>query len=137
MRNYRYFTFICLFCFSFLAIAQEGRGKGENSEDVYIVVEMPPQFPGGEEKMMQYIAKKIEYPREARENGIQGRVVIQFVIDEKGRVTDAKVIKGIGYGCDEEALRVVNKMPKWTPGAQRGKIVKVRYVLPINFVLSE
>lgn len=137
MRNYRFYTFICLFFFSFLAIAQEGRGKGENSEEVFTVVERPPQFPGGEEKMMEYIGNKLNYPREARENGIQGRVVIQFVIDEKGRVTDAKVVKGIGYGCDEEALRVIRKMPRWKPGTQRGKKVKVRYVIPIRFVLSE
>ena len=104
--------------------------------EIFMVVEDPPAFPGGEAAMMKYIADNLEYPPLARENNIQGRVVIQFVVDENGKITDAKVVKGIGWGCDEAAPKVVNSMPRWKPGKQRNKAVRVRYVLPIRFVLG-
>lgn len=101
-----------------------------------LILEEMPEFPGGEAAMFKFISKKIKYPKKARKNNIQGRVTVQFVIDEEGNVTEAKVLKGIGYGCDEEALRVVNSMPKWTPGTQKGDEVRVRFVIPIRFVLN-
>jgi protein TonB len=104
--------------------------------EIFMVVEDPPAFPGGEAAMMKYISDNLEYPPMARENNIQGRVVIQFVVDENGKIIDARVVKGIGWGCDEAALKVVNSMPRWKPGKQRNKAVRVRYVLPIRFVLG-
>lgn len=105
-------------------------------QEVFMVVEDMPEFPGGEAKMFKYIAENVEYPPLARENNIQGRVTVQFVVDENGKIIDAKVLKGIGWGCDEAALKVVNSMPRWKPGKQRNKAVRVRFVIPIRFVLG-
>ncbi|MDX5321106.1 MAG: energy transducer TonB [Bacteroidota bacterium] len=105
--------------------------------EIFMVVEDPPQFPGGEAAMLKYIADNLEYPPLARENNISGRVVVQFVVDENGKITQAKIIgKPLGWGCDEAALKVVNSMPRWKPGKQRNKAVRVRFVLPIRFVLG-
>lgn len=105
-------------------------------QEVFMVVEDMPEFPGGEAKMFKYIAENVEYPPLARENNIQGRVTVQFVVDENGKIIDAKILKGIGWGCDEAALKVVNSMPRWKPGKQRNKAVRVRFVIPIRFVLG-
>jgi protein TonB len=99
-------------------------------------VEDMPSFPGGEEALFKYLAQNIKYPQIAKEAGITGRVFVNFVIDKEGNVTDVKVLRGIGGGCDEEAVRVVKNMPKWSPGKQRGKPVKVSYNLPIKFSLK-
>jgi protein TonB len=102
---------------------------------VFTVVEEMPSFPGGEEKLFEYLAK-IKYPSIARENGISGRVYVTFVVDKDGKIKDAKVLRGIGGGCDEEALRVVRAMPDWKPGRQNGRNVSVQYNLPVNFNLK-
>ena len=94
-----------------------------------------PQFPGGEAKMFVYLARYIKYPQAAKEAKISGKVYVQFVVEKNGSISEAKVIRGLGSGCDQEALRVVRRMPIWVPGEQRGKKVRVKYVLPINFVL--
>ena len=107
----------------------------EDESEVYIIVERMPEFPGGIDEMMNFLAQNLKYPANAKDAGISGRVYINFVVYEDGSVRDAKVIRGIGGGCDEEALRVVNLMPKWKPGTQRGKKVRVSYNLPINFKL--
>jgi protein TonB len=101
----------------------------------FTIVEEMPSFPGGQEALMKYIAKEMKYPEEAVENQIQGAVFVTFVVEVDGRISDLKVLRGIRYGCDEEALRVVKGMPKWTPGKQRGKEVRVQYNLPIRFKL--
>jgi periplasmic protein TonB len=103
---------------------------------VFTIVEEMPAFPGGEGKMLEYIAKNIKYPPVARENGIQGRVYVTFVVDKEGKIKEAKILRGIGGGCDEEALRVVKAMPEWKPGRQNGRSVQVQYNLPVNFVLK-
>ena len=103
---------------------------------VFNIVEVAPEFPGGMDALYKYLSENLHYPEQAMENGIQGRVYIRFVIEIDGRVTNAKVVRGIGGGCDEEALRVVNAMPKWTPGKQHDKAVRVWYNLPINFKLQ-
>ena len=86
---------------------------------------------------MEYLSSNIKYPEEAKEKGISGRVFIQFVIEKDGSVSNVKVMKGIGGGCDEEAVRVVKAMPKWKPGKQKGKPVRVNYILPVSFKLDE
>jgi protein TonB len=96
-----------------------------------------PDFPGGEDALNAYLSKNIKYPKQANENGVQGRVVLQFVVNEDGDISDIKVVRGIGSGCDQEAMRVVNSMPKWKPGKQNGKAVKVSFSLPILFELEE
>lgn len=103
---------------------------------IFQFVEEPPAFPGGEDKLMEYLGKNIKYPTIAKENNIQGRVYVTFVVDKDGKVKDAKVLRGIGGGCDEEALRVVKNMPEWKPGRQNGRSVLVQYNLPVVFNLK-
>lgn len=104
----------------------------EEEEEIFVVVEQMPELQGG----LSAIQSKIKYPEMAMKAGIEGRVVVQFVIDENGNVTNPVVVRGIGGGCDEEALRAV-KQVKFTPGRQRGKPVKVRYSLPVSFKLEK
>ena len=99
------------------------------------MAEVDPEFPGGVEALYKYLAQNIHYPEQAKKEQIQGRVFVNFVVGKDGSITDAVVKRGIGGGCDEEALRVVNAMPKWTPGKVRGENVRVNYYLPINFKL--
>ncbi|MBR6931401.1 MAG: energy transducer TonB [Bacteroidales bacterium] len=103
----------------------------------YMIVEQMPEFPDGEEAMMQYIAEQVKYPAEAKKAGAYGRVFIGFIVEPDGSLSDIKVLRGMGYGCDEEALRVVKSMPKWQPGMHRGKAVRVQYLVPVNFRLEE
>jgi periplasmic protein TonB len=112
--------------------------KQEEEEEVQIftVVESMPSFPGGEAARIEYLNNNIKYPQMARESGIQGRVFVTFVVERDGSVTDVKVLRGIGGGCDEEAVRVIQNMPKWEPGKQRGKPVRVQFNMPILFKLN-
>ena len=105
-------------------------------QEIFKIVEEMPSFPGGEAKLMEYVAKNVKYPQIARETGIQGRVFVNFVVEPDGSVSNVTVLRGIGGGCDEEAMRVVKNMPKWKPGKQRGKPVRVQYMLPVNFRLQ-
>ena len=109
---------------------------GNPEHDVYQIVEQMPEFPNGQEALMLYIAKQVKYPAEAKKAGAQGRVFIGFIVEPDGSLSDFKVLRGIGYGCDEEALRVVKSMPKWQPGMHRGKAVRVQYLVPVNFKLD-
>jgi protein TonB len=104
--------------------------------EIFTVVEAMPEFPGGMGKLMAYLGNNIKYPPLARESGIQGRVFINFVVEPDGKISNVKVLRGIGGGCDEEAIRVVEAMPKWKPGMQRGKPVRVSYNLPVKFTLQ-
>ncbi|TAF67259.1 MAG: energy transducer TonB [Cytophagales bacterium] len=108
----------------------------EKQEEIFLVVEDPANFPGGIEKFYKYVQKEMEYPTQARRMGLEGKVTVQFVVDKDGSITDVKVLKGIGGGCDEEAIRVIKASPKWNPGKQRGQNVKVRMSLPISFKLG-
>ncbi len=108
----------------------------EETNQIFTVVEEMPQFPGGETALMQYIAKGIKYPVIAQENGIQGRVVVSFVINKDGKVVDAQVVRGVDPSLDKEALRVIGTLPAWKPGKQRGKPVRVKYTVPVLFRLQ-
>lgn len=105
-------------------------------EEIFTIVETNPSFPGGEAKMYKYLGQNMKYPPIARDNNIQGRVYVSFVVEKNGNITDVRVLRGIGGGCDEEAIRVVKAMPKWSAGKQRGKPVRVRFNLPIVFKLQ-
>lgn len=104
--------------------------------DSFRIVEQMPSFNGGLKAFYEFISKKIRYPSRARKLGIQGKVFVNFIIDKNGEVVNVKVLRGIGGGCDEEAIRVINKSPKWNPGKQRGKPVNVTMTLPISFKLD-
>jgi len=104
--------------------------------EIFTVVEEQPGYPGGEEARISFLQQNIKYPEEAKELGIQGKVFVTFVVEVDGSITDVRVLRGIGGGCDEEAIRVVRSMPKWVPGKQRGVPVRVQFNLPIKFTLQ-
>jgi protein TonB len=105
-------------------------------EEIFTVVESYPEFPGGEAALYNFLGKNLRYPDMAKETGISGKVYVTFIVEKDGSITDVKLARGIGGGCDEEALRVVNLMPKWTPGKQRGIPVRVRYIFSVRFTLE-
>ena len=117
-------------------IAPEVEEEEVVEAEIFTIVEEMPEFPGGMAKLADYLAKNIKYPQMARESGIQGRVFVNFVVEPDGHVSNVNVMRSLGGGCDEEAMRVVKSMPKWKPGKQRGKAVRVSYILPVNFKLQ-
>lgn len=104
--------------------------------EIFEVVEQNPSFPGGDKALMAYLTKNLKYPASAQENNIQGRVLVQFVVNKDGSIVDPKVLRSVDPALDKEAMRVVSSMPKWTPGKQRGKNVRVRFTLPVTFRLQ-
>ncbi len=107
------------------------------SEEIFTTVEENPSFPEGIKAMYQYIARNLRYPEPARRANVQGKVFVKFIVRKDGSVSDLQILKGIGFGCDEETVRVLGSMPKWTPGKQNGKPVSVYFTMPVNFVLEE
>ncbi len=105
-------------------------------EEIFMVVEDAPEFPGGTQALLDYLRKNIKYPAICRENNIQGRVLVSFVVNKDGAIVDPEVVKGVNPSLDKEALRVIAGMPKWKPGSQRGKPVRVKYTVPVNFRLN-
>ena len=105
-------------------------------EKVFDMVEQMPTFPGGQQELMSYLGKNIKYPTIAQENGTQGRVIIQFVVERDGSITDVRVARGVDPYLDKEAVRVVKSMPKWIPGKQNGKAVRVKFTVPVMFRLQ-
>lgn len=120
------------------AVMQVSQEKEEEKEDtpVFFIVEDMPEFPGGQLALRKFIAQAVKYPVIAQENGIQGKVFVNFVVAKDGSVTNAKIARGVDPSLDKEALRVVNSLPKWKPGRQGGKPVRVSYTVPINFQLQ-
>jgi periplasmic protein TonB len=108
----------------------------EKEEKPIVIPEIRPEFPGGERALMQYLADNIKYPAMARESGLDGRIFLTFVVEKDGSITDIKVRRGIGMGCDDEAKRVVAEMPRWSPGKQKGNPVRVQFTLPVQFKLE-
>lgn len=118
--------------------AETGPSEDEEAESntIFTVVEQQPEFPGGEAALMAFIKKNLKYPAFAAENGIQGRVTLSFVVEKDGSVTDIQEMRSPSEDLTKEAKRVVSSMPKWKPGKQRGKPVRVKYVLPVTFRLQ-
>lgn len=127
----------------YIAIKKDGANfdylaeKSKSDEEVFMIVEKMPEFPGGMDAYYKYIGQNIQYPKQARNLGIEGRVMVEFVVEKDGSITDEKVMKGIGGGCDGEALRVVREAPDFMPGEQRGKKVRTKMIVPIVFKLEE
>lgn len=121
---------------SFISPITGGAQEKQPEKQVYMIVEEMPEFPGGEKVLREFIANSVRYPVVAQENGIQGRVYVSFTVDKTGTVTDAQVVRGVDPSLDQEALRVVNGLPKWVPGKQKGEAVDVRYTVPIQFALD-
>ena len=116
--------------------AAEAKQPEATGDEIFKVVEDRPQFPGGDAELMKFLQQNVKYPKEAQAQGKQGRVIVQFVVEKDGSITDAKVLKPVDPLLDAEALRIVNMMPKWTPGKQRGKAVRVYFTIPVTFRLS-
>lgn len=109
----------------------------EEEEVIFVVVETMPEFPGGQQALFKYLSENVKYPVIAQENGIQGRVICQFVVNKDGAIVDVEVVRSGGDpSLDKEAIRVIKSMPKWNPGKQRGKAVRVKYTVPVNFRLQ-
>lgn len=108
----------------------------EIDDTPFMVVEDMPEFPGGTAALLEYLKKNIKYPAICRENNIQGRVLVSFIVNKDGSIVDAEVVKNVNPSLDKEALRVISGMPKWKPGSQRGKPVRVKYTVPVNFRLN-
>lgn len=109
----------------------------EVTEEIFVVVEEQPEFPGGNTAMMKFLSDNIKYPVIAQENGIQGRVITNFVVERDGSITDVQVVRGVDPSLDKEAIRVIQSMPKWKAGKQRGSAVRVRFTLPVVFRLQQ
>ena len=105
-------------------------------EKVFDMVEQMPTFPGGNTELMKYLSEHIKYPVMAQENGTEGRVIVQFVVEKDGTIAEAHVARGVDPYLDKEALRVVQSMPRWIPGKQNGKAVRVKYTVPVMFKLQ-
>ena len=118
------------------AKAEEQTPKAEEQGEIVNVPEEMPMFPGGMSELMKFIQKEVKYPAEAQDKGIQGRVVVQFVVNKDGSITEATVLKSVDPLLDAESLRVVNAMPNWTPGKQKGEAVRTRFTIPISFRLN-
>lgn len=108
----------------------------KNADNIYEVIDQMPQFPGGEQALLKYIGSNIRYPIIAQENGVQGKVIVRFVVNKSGEVENAVVLKAVDESLDAEALRVINSLPDWIPGEQKGEKVSVYYTLPISFKLQ-
>ncbi|MGB0882403.1 MAG: energy transducer TonB [Vicingaceae bacterium] len=128
--------FLLLISLPIISFAQE-QAMSPNPEvsTIYIEEELP-EYPGGSREMIKFIQKNVQYPDSAREENIQGKVYLTFVVDTTGKLDDISVIKSVHPSLDKEAIRVIKKMPKWKPGTQKGKPVRVKFNLPINFKLD-
>lgn len=111
--------------------------KEEATDEIFVVVENQPEFPGGNAAMMKFLSDNIKYPVIAQENGLQGRVITNFVVERDGSITDVQVVRGVDPSLDREAIRVIQSMPRWKPGQQRGQAVRVRFTLPVVFRLQQ
>ena len=120
-----------------IAAPVEAPVEEEEEEVIFVVVETMPEFPGGQQALFKYLSENVKYPVIAQENGIQGRVICQFVVNRDGSIVDVEVVRSGGDpSLDKEAIRVIKSMPKWKAGQQRGKPVRVKYTLPVNFKLQ-
>ena len=109
----------------------------ENDTAIVVISDVMPEFPGGDEALFAYLSQNINYPTEAKDAKLEGRVYVTFVIEKDGQVSNAKILRDIGGGCGEEVLRVIRTMPKWKPGTQDGKPVRVQFNLPVAFELQD
>jgi protein TonB len=132
----RYFySLVLIFLFFIQVKAQDSTKVVKEEEEVFLVVEVMPAFPGGDKAMLDYLSKESKYPEFERDNGIQGEVVVFFIVEKDGSLSNVRVEKEGIPNLDAEAIRIVNAMPNWTPGTQRGEPVRVQINFPIRFTL--
>jgi protein TonB len=112
-----------------------GQDAGKSDDEIFTKVDIQPTYPGGYDSLMNFIRTHLHYPKVAVENKMEGTVYVSFIIEKNGEISNGKIVKGIGYPCDEEAVRVIMLQPAWIPGKEKGKTVRVRMVMPIKFNL--
>lgn len=134
MKAFMLLSICTLITFTSGAQGQKSRGKGNQ---VFTTVEHPAIFPGGDVAFSAYLVKSIRYPQDAKSSQIRGKVFVNFIVERNGSLSRVKVVKGIGYGCDEEAMRVIKASPKWIPAKQKGSIVRQQFTVPIKFSISK
>ena len=127
---------VALMMFVLLFSFMTSTAQTKKNDMVFDVVEVMPQFPGGQIAMLQYLMKNIKYPEQAMKEGIQGRVTVRFIVEKDGSISDVKPILSVHPLLNKEAVRVVESMPKWSPGKQNGKPVRVRFNVPVMFKLN-
>ena len=127
---------VALMMFVLLFSFMTSTAQTKKNDMLFSVVEVMPQFPGGQIAMLQYLMKNIKYPEQAMKKGIQGRVVVSFIVEKDGRVSNVRLLRSVESSLDKEAVRVVKSMPKWSPGKQNGKPVRVRFNVPVMFKLN-
>lgn len=134
-------TIAAVFCCAIFSVNAQSKPKlnkpNPDANMVFTAVEKAAEFPGGLEAFGNYMAKTVKYPAAARNKNVQGKVFVQFVVEKDGSLTGMKVLRGIGSGCDQEAMRAVLAGPKWKPGQQNGKVVRSTYTLPVSFQLAK
>ncbi len=131
-------TFLLLLSIAFFSIGSYAQTiGGDNDESILTYAEQMPSFPGGSEALNKFITTNMKYPPLAKENGIEGRSMLSFTVGSDGKISNIQDIKKLGWGCDEEAIRLVKLMPAWIPGKQNGKAVAVRYTLPVKFAMQQ
>lgn len=133
-------TLTALFILSFILLSCKPNPEQQNKpaqEHIFVNYEEPAQFPGGTAECFKFIEENLKYPTEAVAKKIEGRVLVQFIIDKDGSVTEAKVFRGIHPLLDQEAIRVVSSMPKWIPGKSKSKVIRSRFTLPVTFSLKD
>ncbi|MBJ7429150.1 MAG: energy transducer TonB [Bacteroidia bacterium] len=130
---YLIILFVCLN--SNTLYAQNPNVEADSTEEVLIEAEQMPSFIGGEDSLYSFLRQRLVYPQLAKENGIEGKVIVRFIVEKNGKLTNIEVLRKMGWGCDEEAIRILKLSPNWIPGKMRGKAVRVKYTLPINFRL--
>lgn len=135
MKTIKIMLIVAVFLVAEVCQAQNKESKIKDG--VYTEVEQMPEYPGGINALISDIATSVKYPDEAKTKGIQGKVFVSFVVDEQGKVTNAKIERGVEPSLDAESLRVVNNLKNWKPGKEKGKVVKVAYTLPINYALDK
>ena len=140
MKNTIFILFLFFVCFSNAKQMVETSNLTEvfspdDSLEVFNMAEQMPSFVGNEDALYAYVSKNIIYPLKAKENNIEGRVVVRFIIEKDGAVSNIEILRKLGFGCDEEVIRLIKSMPKWIPGKQNGKPVRVYFTMPISFIL--
>ncbi|MEI7596411.1 MAG: energy transducer TonB [Bacteroidota bacterium] len=132
----KYLLFACLCLIQFVGFGQENIKMLNKDSVVSLEFEVSPTFQGGADSLRNFLIRNVQYPEVAKQNEIHGVVYVGFVIEKDGLISNVKVLRGIGGGCDEEAIRVVKLMPKWNPGYSKGKPVRVSFVVPIKFMFQ-
>lgn len=125
---------MAVFCLS--TVSAQKTVVSKKNQKVFDVVEQMPEYPGGMQAMFKYMADNMKYPADAEKQKVEGRVLVQFIVETDGSVSNTEVLTRVFPSLDAEAVRVINKMPKWIPGKQNGKVVRVKYVIPVNFRLK-